>query len=441
MLKAAQGLFGGTGKDNGQQQEEKYALVPLKQRDINKDEQEEKEALFQLRSLAREQDIAASSDGNSDQGKDETNTMPVEQQQVLKQAEISQLIEQQRQGTEQFIFMQQAQHKTFMHMLQEQHEQFLKTQQEQTQQFLQQQQKNQLNPYMQQPLVSIPLPQNNSILAKNKKVHQSSMPFLIGACSALVWIMQNGFIPTYNSLGSVWLSIWYGPALIGWLIYMLGSSIEQTRYHRDNVEAGGLHTPQLEMINSECKWLGLRVALSLVGAQILSRIVFAQELDKTLEKAMGGWSGQFLDAMPIEFHLFMMLASAIGFALCFGAMTYFRQKDKLTTLEMWSSVGVGLFIGAGLYIAHLLPGMNETHHWGIPKGVSLLIAALANCAVFVTALSVNPALVEVTHVTPTRYPSTFCYSNLNEVKLKEEHINDATVPVATSSIVPAVSAM
>jgi hypothetical protein len=227
------------------------------------------------------------------------------------------------------------------------------------------------------------------------------MPFLVGACSGLVWIMQNGFVPFYNSFGSIWLGLFYGPALIGYLIYMLGSSMEIKKFHTEHPEAGGLHTPQIEKINSECLWLGLKIALSLLGAQILSRIVFANGLSDIIEKSMGGWSTSLLESMPMEFHIGMMIASAIGFAFCFAALSYY-QKGKLDMGEIAVTLGVGLFAGAGIYIAHLLPGMNNLYNWHIPQGVSLMIGALANGAVLTGALAIKPSLVDVSGLATTQ---------------------------------------
>lgn len=236
------------------------------------------------------------------------------------------------------------------------------------------------------------------------KVDRWTMPFLVGACSGLVWIMQNGFVPFYNSFGSIWLGMFYGPALIGYLIYVLGCAMEQKRFHSEHPEAGGLHTPEIEKINSECLWLGLKVALSLLGAQIASRIMFANGLAQVIENSMGGWSGRMLDAMPMEFHIGMMFASAIGFALCFAGLSYY-QKGKLSMKDLGVALGVGLFAGGGIYIAHLLPGMNTMFNWNIPEGISLMIGAAANGAVLTAALAIKPSLVDVSGVSAAPEPT------------------------------------
>lgn len=247
---------------------------------------------------------------------------------------------------------------------------------------------------------ALPIRQPKSPESSSKpKVDRWTMPFLVGACSGLVWIMQNGFVPFYNSFGAIWLGMFYGPALVGYLIYALGAAMEQKKFHSEHPEAGGLHTPEIEKINSECTWLGLKIALSLLGAQIASRIMFANGLAQVIENSMGGWSGRMLDAMPMEFHIGMMFASAIGFALCFTALSYY-QKGKLSMKDVGLALGVGLFAGGGVYIAHLLPGMNHMFNWNIPEGISLTIGAVANGLVLTSALAIKPEFVDVSGVTP-----------------------------------------
>lgn len=283
----------------------------------------------------------------------------------------------------------------------ERYERLIKQQNEQYERQYQRQEEHQkallaaLSSLNKSPLAPMPLVSSD----KQSKLDRWTMPFLVGACSGLVWIMQNGFVPFYNSFGAVWLGMFYGPALIGYLIYVLGCAMEQKRYHSEHPEAGGLHTPQIEKINSECMWLGLKVALSLLGAQVMSRIFFANGLAEVIEKSMGGWSGRLLETMPIEFHIGMMLMSAVGFACCFAALSYY-QKGKLENKEILQALGVGLFAGAGVYIAHLLPGMNAMYGWDIPLGVALILAAVANAAVLTIALAMKPSLVDVSGLAP-----------------------------------------
>lgn len=306
---------------------------------------------------------------------------------------------------------QREERKLFLEQLKQQQAAFLEQQKLEHAAFL-----DELKLLKSTPALPQPSAKNNS--NEPRKIDRWTMPFLVGACSGLVWIMQNGFVPFYNSFGSIWLGMFYGPALIGYLIYVLGTAMEQKRYHSEHPEAGGLHSPQLEKINSECMWLGLKIALSLLGAQVVSRIMFANGLAQVIEKSMGGWSGRLLDTMPIEFHIGMMIASSIGFALCFAALSYY-QKGKLSMQDLGVALGVGLFAGGGVYIAHLLPGMNTMFNWNIPEGISLTIGAVANGAVLTTALAIKPSLVDVSGVSsaPEATKQTVLLSQSREEKV------------------------
>lgn len=232
---------------------------------------------------------------------------------------------------------------------------------------------------------------------RTRRRDQWTTALLIGASSAAIWLLYNAFVPSYNSFAAELFAIFYAPLLVGGLVYKLCLAVERNKYHETH--GPDMTFGQAEELDAKCKWVGLTIGLSMTTAQIISKLVYFDGVSQLIEASMRGWSGTLVNGLPMEFHIGMMVAAAVGFALCFAPMMVV-QKNKNPKTSVLPALLAGLALGAGLYAAYLIPGLNETFNWGLPHGSALLLSGLVNGAILTAVMGADPTFLDLSFSGP-----------------------------------------
>ncbi len=228
-------------------------------------------------------------------------------------------------------------------------------------------------------------------------------PVLIGAVSAAIWWAGNSFGPWYESSLFQYIAMCYTPLALWTAVSTLLSIQEYSALYREknekNKNDSTLWEPTAEergKITAKVNWTAFLIAISVFVSHLCSRIFYAQSMHENDGEMMDNWWGPEVAGDPLSFHFGMAATAAIGFALSFLVFFVwskrYRDSDFNTADKYWAFF-IGLWVGAGLYMAHLFPGLNEDLEWEIPKGAATLIAGLLNYFVMWGGFSLRPSLV------------------------------------------------